>query len=288
MSIEPNTSGHISVDDGLRLAYRIWHAAEPRGGVLVVHGFAEHGLRYGNLLDVLVPAGLSVMTCDLAGHGASGGRRGHVDSFDDYLDELASLMDLAREQLPDPLMIVAHSMGGLIATRFCQTRSLKAAALVLSNPALSVKVPVPAWKTAAAKGLSRFLPHLRLPAGVPPELISRDPAVVQAYIADPLVFSDGSARWGAEFLGAQDLCVRAPGQFTFAPTLVQIGTGDGIIDPVVGAEFFNSVASKGCRVQTYADCYHELYNEPVAMRAPILADARDFLLAHAAPASATA
>ena len=235
-------------------------------------------MRYGHVLDALLPANISVMTWDQRGHGTSGGRRGHVDRFDDYCDDVAMMIEFARDRLPSPLFLLAHSMGGLITTRLALARGLKVDGLVLSNPALAVKMPVPAWKSIAAKGLSRFLPTLKMPAGVPATLVSRDPDEVRKYVDDELVFSDATTRWGDEFLRAQAEMVGASERFTFAPTLVQLGSADGITDPVANSNFFGSCGSGDCRIEVYPDAYHELYNEPAAARDPILADLRTWIV----------
>lgn len=278
MAADPTDSGRVAAFDGIRLVHRTWSADNPVAGVLVVHGLAEHGMRYGHVLDELLPAGVSVMTWDLRGHGLSGGRRGHCDRFDDYCDDVAMMIEFARDRLPSPLFLLAHSMGGLIVTRLAVGRGLKVDGVVLSNPALAVKMPVPAWKSAAAKGLSRLLPTLRMPSGVPANLISRDPVEVRKYIDDKLVFTDGTTRWGAEFLAAQAELVGASARFLVAPTLVQVGGADGITDPIANTDFFGSCGSDNCQVKVYPDAFHELYNEPLAERAPILADLREWIV----------
>ncbi len=244
-----------------------------------MHGLADNGQRYGHVVDVLVPAGMSVMACDLRGHGSSGGRRGHIERFDDYAQDITTMAAFAREQLPEPLMMVAHSMGGLAAVRMCQDKDLRVAGLVLSNPGLETKVAVPGWKVFAAKSLSRLLPTLAIPAGIPPEDISSDASEVRAYAEDPLSFTDGTARWGAEFMAAQDAAVASPASFRFGPTLVQLGAEDRIINPEASRRFFAASSSSDCRVETYEGGRHEIYNETPAIRDRAIADLRDFLLA---------
>ena len=279
---QPQHSGQIAAFDGLPLVHRTWEADEPVGGVLVVHGLAEHGLRYGHVLRELVPAGFSVMTWDQRGHGESGGLRGHIERFADYCDDLEMMVGFARERLPAPLFVLAPSMGGLVACTLAVAGRLKVSGLALSNPALSVKMPVPRWKLIAAPLLSRALPRAPVPTDIPAALISRDPEEVRKYTDAPLVFTSTSARWGHEFLTAQDKIQQAAHRFTMAPTLVQLGTADGITDAAFSERFFGDCGSDDCRIEAYPDAYHELYNEPAEHRAPILADLRGWLLEKAA------
>ncbi len=281
MHLQPTDSGRLAAFDSIRLVHRTWRAENPIGGVLIAHGFAEHGMRYGHVIDVLVPAGFSVMTFDQRGHGESGGRRGHVDRFGDYGDDLTMMIAFARERLPGPLVLLAHSMGGLIATTVAAAGKLDVDHLVLSNPALAVKVAVPQWKIMAARTASRWLPHVRIPTDIPPEHISRDAQEVRAYIDDPLVFNEATTRWGGEFLAAQDAIADAASSVKTPHIFVQLGSADMIADPVVNVDFFGKTGSSDCRVEVYADCYHELYNEMDSARAPILDDLRDWLVQRA-------
>lgn len=280
----PSQSGQITAFDGLRIVHRLWAADAPKAGLLVVHGFAEHGLRYGHLLDALVPAGVSVMTWDQRGHGSSGGRRGHIERFADYTDDVEMMIAFARQRLPSPLFVLGHSMGGLIMTRIAVERGLDVAGLVLSNPFLALKLPVPAWKELAAKGLSSLMPTLPIPSDLPPTLISRDPEEVRKYAEDPLVFNSATARWGAEIFRIHDAVAARFDRFAFGPTLVQVGTGDGIADPAVTTRLFGSVRREDCRVEVYPDAFHELYNEPDEVRTAVLADLSGWILEHAAAA----
>ncbi|MSP91908.1 MAG: alpha/beta hydrolase [Myxococcales bacterium] len=274
----------FATHDGLQLEYRVSSpAGVPRAGVLIVHGFAEHGLRYRHLVDGLVPAGYACMTYDARGHGRSAGRRVFVERFDEYVADLAAAIAVARrrvaapEQNPErrlaaPLFVFAHSMGGLVAIRLLQGTAPALDGVVFSNPSLTAKVAVPPWKVALAKVASRAAPGLAVPTGLPAEHISRDQAEVAAYRDDPLVSKVATARWYTEFLRAQVAALSQPTALAGLPVLALIGDGDQVIDPAVGLAFFERVGGSACTIRRYPGYYHELLNEPEAERRLVIAD----------------
>ena len=272
--------GHLVTDDGVRLVWRWDRPSDPRGTVVVAHGFAEYLRRHNNDAAAMVAAGFEVLRYDMRGHGNSGGRRGHVDAFEDYLKDLRRMLALAHERGAGPVALLAHSQGGLIATKALLDAQLPVCAVVLSNPALVTKAAVPEWKKAAAKVLSRLLPTFSLPTGVPASAISRDPASVRDYGQDPLIFANGTMRWGWEFMSAQ----RQVQQRTLrvgVPLLVQLGSADGVIDPEFSRTWFADAQGDDITVTTWPGYYHELYNEPEAERAQVLAELVSWLTDHA-------
>ena len=278
MSAEPEfvlpspEEGRLAVADGTRLVYSLYRAEAPRAGVIITHGYAEHRGRYRYLLEALVSKGVSVLTWDCRGHGESGGVRGTVGRFDTYLDDFAVILRFAQDALPRPLFAFGHSMGGLIMTRFFQQRSPAVAGLIVSNPSLGLRMRVPAWKLSLAKLLSRLVPGFNLPSDIPPELISRDPAEVQRYKADPLVFGLATARWAVEFMAAQDATLSRPADLAALPVLVLLGGGDGIADAATSRDFYGRCTAASCDIRMYDGFYHELINEGPAHREQVFND----------------
>ena len=277
----PTLTGTLTTGDGLQLQTRAWVPETPKGTVLVHHGFAEHGGRYGHLIDALLPAGYAVATYDARGHGRSGGTRVFVERFDSYLEDLALAIDDAQRKLPAPLFLLGHSMGGLIVAKYLQQQGLgPLKGAMLSNPALANKVKIPGWKSALATAAANLAPKLRVPSGIPPEDISRDPAEVRAYDADPLNVKVATSRWYTEFVAAQAQAMAKPEALRDVPLLALIGDGDRIVDAQATLEFLRKVEGRGLTVKTYAGFYHELINEPEADRARVLADITAWLDTH--------
>src|SRR5581483_3125752 len=187
--------------DGTSLHHSIWQADAPRAVVALLHGYAEHIARYEHVARALNAAGITVHGCDLRGHGRSAGPRGHIDRFDDYLDDARALVTAARsEKLP--LFVLGHSNGGLIATHHVLRQPEGIAGLVLSSPFFGLKLAVPAVKVMAARVASRVYPRLALPSGLHGADVSRDPTVQADYDRDPLNNKAATARWFTETMAA--------------------------------------------------------------------------------------
>jgi alpha-beta hydrolase superfamily lysophospholipase len=258
--------------DGTRLHVAIDAPADARAGVVIHHGFAEHGGRYDEVVARLNAAGVATLRFDARGHGRSTGRRGHVDHFSQYLTDLAEMLDVARDALPRPLALLGHSQGGLVALRYLLDAPGAVDGLIVSNPALVVRAAVPGWKKVAGRVFSRAWPTLAVPTGLPPDSISRDPAEVAAYADDPLIFKVGSARWYTEFVDAQQAVLAAPGRLRTAPLLGLLGMGDPLIDATASDRFLQGVAADPVTVHRYDGLYHELVREIRADRERVFAD----------------
>jgi acylglycerol lipase len=274
---QPTASGIAHAKDGVELHWQLTSPAVAKATVVVMHGFAEHGGRYGHLVRALLPHGYAVLTFDARGHGKSGGRRVYIDRFAEYDDDLAVILALAANQAPQPLFLFGHSQGGLITLHLALRGTLPVKAVAVSNPALANKVQVPGWKSGLAKVASKYAPTLAVPAGLPPTDITRDAAEVQAYDRDPLNSKNATSRWYTEFLQAQAEVLARPEAQAVLPMLALLGTGDRIIDAAVSEQFFGQVPGGRCQTKIYAGFYHELINEPEAERNQVLGDLQRWL-----------
>lgn len=184
-------------NDGLGLLTRHWECQAPIARVLIVHGLGEHSGRYEHVGAFLAEQGFAVSSYDHRGHGASGGDRIDVASFEEFIDDLEVVCGEMPTDLP--LVIYGHSMGGLIATSYAMSDRRQPALYVLSAPALAAEVPTAL--RYAIRAASRLRPGMRLPNSIKGEQLSRDPAVGEKYFADPLVETKATARFGAAMLG---------------------------------------------------------------------------------------
>jgi len=275
MSAPEPESGTLEGEGAPRLYYR-WHPTEePRATAVVVHGLAEHSGRYLHVFDALNAVGCDALGVDLRGHGHSGGPRVYVDRFGDYLDDVDRAIAHARERRPGaPIFVVGHSMGGLVAIHHALARGADVAGYVLSAPGLRAAVRVPGWKDALGKLMSKVWPKLAIPTGIPAELISRDPAVVKAYVDDPLVTTKATARWYAEFVAAQQDALGRASQLT-RPFLMLLGERDALVDPSGGRELFAAAGAEDKTLKTYPGLLHEVFNEPEQEQ--VLGDVREWL-----------
>lgn len=197
-------TGEIRSAGGVRLHYRVWTPDRPRAALLVAHGLGEHSGRYASLAAKLTRRGIAVFALDFRGHGWSGGQRGHARRFADLLADLDALRREAAGSLPAglPLLLLGHSLGGLVAIRYLQRYpEAPLAGAVLSAPALAL-ASVSAAERVLARVLTRLLPVLPFPNGIDAEELTHDPAEAAAYRADPLVHGWITPRLFAEMESA--------------------------------------------------------------------------------------
>lgn len=271
----------LTTADGLDLHLRHWTCADPRGTALIVHGLGEHGGRYDHVAAALNEAGWDVFAHDHRGHGRSGGARGRIARDDALLEDLALVIDAVRAARPGRLLLLGHSMGGLIAARFVaeglQTPPARwhreVDALVLSSPALAADMN-PLQKLLLAS-LGRLAPDLAVGNGLKPAWVSRDAAVVQAYVADPLVHDRIAPRLARFILDGGELVRRFAPRWR-VPTLLMWAGSDRCVAPRGSAEFAAAAPTGLVQSQVFAPLYHEIFNEPE--QAQVFARLREWLL----------
>lgn len=223
------TSDTVVGAGGARLRTRLWPAGEPRGAVVVVHGFGEHSGRYVDVARFLTDRGWSVFAYDQRGHGESEGRRGRLRDFGVLLDDLdAVIADAERHPAGSGRpFLLGHSMGGLVVIRYLQTRGPACSGAVLSAPWLGTAVPVPWWKRLMAAVLRHLAPDLTVPTGMDAVLLTRDPDAQRAYREDPLVHGRVSTRLFDEVVDAQHEALSGG---LPVPSLVLVPGDDGVAD----------------------------------------------------------
>ena len=265
------TTEIIHAPDGCKIFLRMHNADNERARLVLAHGLGEHSGRYQNLVDPLLSSGISFWAPDHRGHGQSDGQRGHITAFDQYINDLLETMNRARETLPasSPLFLMGHSMGGLIALRFAQQFPQLASGVVVSSPALGLTVKVPAIKGLLGKVMSSLWPGLSLGNELDATKISHDPQVITAYMDDPLVHDRVSARWFTEFLNAMAKAHQQAGALV-APLLMQLAGDDHLTDSNAARAFFDGLALEDKTLHWYDNLYHEIYNEPLDQRSPII------------------
>jgi acylglycerol lipase len=243
--------------------YQAWLPdGDPQGVLILVHGLADHCGRYMNFVDHFVPSGYAVYGMDLLGHGKSQGLRVYVERFEEFTDTLKIFLDMVKEQQPDrPRFLVGHSMGGLIVADYLLKHQDHLSGAVLSAPSVKVPGNVSTVTVLLGKVLSGLIPKAGLltldTAGV-----SRDAAVVEAYVNDPLVHKGKiTARMAAEMLKAMKRVSAEAGQITLPVLMVQ-GGADRLVDPAGTRILFDKVGATDKTLKMYKGLYHELFNEP--------------------------
>jgi alpha-beta hydrolase superfamily lysophospholipase len=231
----------------------------------MVHGYAEHIGRYREVAHVLSADGWGVLGFDQRGHGRSTGRRGHVDRFTDYLDDVDAARAQARvlgdeAKLPARDAIIAHSNGSLIALRGLTdpARALTADAVVLASPFLGLRLAVSPVRKLMAKAASRLVPTFAQANQLRVEDLTQDPAKQKERTADTLCHSVATARWFTEAMAAQEFAAANIAKVK-PPTLWLVGADDPIADAGKSKQLGEHLA--GATYHHLAGMKHEVFNE---------------------------
>jgi acylglycerol lipase len=246
---------------GVEIFWQGWIPDTVRAACIVCHGLGEHSGRYAHVAAALGEHDLAAFALDHRGHGRSGGKRGHVGSFAEYIGDLDAFRRRIDERFGDlPRFLIGHSLGGLIAATYAESHGAGLAGLILSSAALRVDVDAPAIKLALGRLFSKLLPTIAMSNGLDPHQVSRDPAVVAAYIADPLVHDRVSARWFTEFTAAIDAVQEHAGDIPI-PVLVMQSGADRLVAPRGAQEFFDRLTVASKNLKYWDGFYHEMFNE---------------------------
>jgi acylglycerol lipase len=247
---------------GLEIFWRAWLPdGDPDAVVVIAHGAGEHSGRYTHVAQRLVAEGCAVYAIEHRGHGRSQGPRALIDRIDNAVADLDRLVVLAGDAHSGaPLFLLGHSMGGTIALSYALSHQQRLTGLVLSGPLAALEA-VPAPMRLTARTLSALAPRTPLIA-IDSSLVSRDPAVVDDYRADPLVHHGKlPARTVVELADAIEAFPGAVGSIT-VPTLIMYGTDDGLCPPQGSVMLSERIGSPDKTLTAYQGLYHEILNEP--------------------------
>jgi alpha-beta hydrolase superfamily lysophospholipase len=270
------TEGSFDGVGGVPIVYDVWTPdTTPLGVVVLSHGYAEHARRYDHVAQRFGESGLVTYALDHRGHGRSGGKRVYLRNLSEYTDDFRTLVGIATADHPGlKRVVLGHSMGGGIVFAYGVEHPDDYTAMVLSGPAVDARDAVSPVMVFVAKALGKIVPGMPVEE-LPTDAVSRDPAVVAAYNADPLVHHGklpaGIAR---ALLSVGETMPRRAAALT-APLLVVHGEDDKLI-PVAGSHrLLECVASEDAHLKVYPELYHEVFNEPE--RAVVLDDVASWI-----------
>lgn len=270
LSRVPASVFEVRLPGGPRFPGRVWPAESPRALISVIHGLGEHVGRYAALASDLAQAGYTVAGVDLPGHGESPGPRGDVPSWMLLREQLVPATFTAAHGLPGqpenpPVVLLGHSLGGVLALDYALAHPQRLVAAVASGPGLRSAMP-PWWKLALANVARVTAPSAGFPHGLDESGISRDPEVMRLRDEDPLVHDRISPRLYFELSEAQQRVLRDARRLQI-PVLLLQGAADRVVDPRGAAEFHAAAPPGLSKLVTYPEAYHEIFNEPVRPQA---------------------
>lgn len=236
---------------GTLRGYRWSGEADPSWVAVLVHGYGEHVGRYEHVAARLVDDGAVVYAQDHVGHGRSDGERVLVEDFEPVVDDVRLLVRRASEEHPGlPIVLIGHSMGGMIAARYTQRFPEDLTAMVLSGPVLG------RWAA-----VEQLLPLEEIPATpIDPDTLSRDPEVGKAYDADELVWHGDFKRPTLAALAAEIDTINDAGALA-VPTLWLHGEEDQLVPIDDSRDGWARIRGEGSEERTYPGARHEIFNE---------------------------
>ncbi len=236
--------------------------------VLVVHGAGEHIGRYQHIADWFNQHQYIMVGGDLPGLGKSKEKRGHIEYFDDYLKKVNQWLEYVKQKWPElPIFLLGHSMGGLIVLRFIQElkeKEQQIKGIILTSPALSMKLEVPQWQIQVANFLHNFWPSFTMKNNIQPYQVSRDPKIIEQYGEDPLVYNKVSIRWFFQFKEAMKQVWSQRDQINKQglPILFLQAGEDLLVLPEKATDFVSKINSELIEYHIIPELYHEILNEP--------------------------
>jgi alpha-beta hydrolase superfamily lysophospholipase len=280
VELPDSTLSTFTASDGDNLAIQDWPLPEGlklRGVVVMVHGLGEHAGRYEHVARRLNSWGFAVRGFDQYGHGESGGVRGALPSDTRLIDDLADVMDSTRMRMEDgtPLILLGHSLGGLVAATLVAMKKRPVAGLILSSPALDAGFS--RFQKLLLAVLPRIAPNFTVGNGLDADFLSHDSGVVAEYQRDPLVHDRISGRL-ARFIADAGPLVLSRAPKWKVPTLLMYAGEDHLVRPAGSRAFAAATPPGVLSARCFDGYFHEIFNEldtePVFEELKLWLDAR--------------
>ena len=248
--------------DGLKLYSWFRQLAEqPKGVIAHVHGMGEHSRRYDHLTRYWEDRGYASAGFDQRGHGRSEGKRGHTPKYDFLMDDIELFLEAVANTFPSfPVTLYGHSMGGNLVLNYVIRRQPDLASAVASAPFLKLAFEPPVWKVHMMEKLKRIVPAMSQDTGLDIHALSRDPAVISRYEADPLVHEKITMSFFTDVHAAGESIIGRASELTI-PALVMHGSADLITSPA-GSDSFVAASSGKAVLKIWDGFFHEIHNEP--------------------------
>jgi alpha-beta hydrolase superfamily lysophospholipase len=279
-----NSTSDLKVEvDGLKIFVRFSRPPKPRGVVVIVPGFNSHSGYYAWPAERLAAHGLAVYALDLRGRGHSDGERFYVESFADYIKDVAAVVSLTKEREPGlPTFLLGHSAGGVVACLYTLEHQGELAGLICES--FAHEIPAPDFALAVFKGLGHLAPHAHV-LHLKNELFSRDPKVVEVMNNDPLIAHETQpTKTLAEMVRADERLKKEFPIITL-PVLILHGTADKATRPSGSQHFFDRAGSRDKTLKLYDGHFHDLLND--LGKEVVMADIEKWMDAHLSAAVET-
>ncbi|OZM56122.1 phospholipase [Lottiidibacillus patelloidae] len=254
-----------------------WEANNAKGTIVLVHGAAEYHGRYGWLIEMFRAEGFHVLMDDLPGQGITTRKRGHIQSFDQYIDKVEEWVNEAL-QYQLPIFLLGHSMGGLIIIRTLMEKTIPVKAVILSSPCLGIKHHPPIFMNVLSCVLNKCVPSMAFHSHLDPRMATRNERRIEFDFNDSLLVEKVSVRWYRELVHAMKLAHKRPEKFKDVPLLVLQGGSDMIVEKFDVYRWFNAITNKEKTYKEFPRLFHDIFHEPE--REEVFTTATTFIKSH--------
>ena len=260
------------------LFFELWESPKARGTLIITHGQGEYSGAYSRLIEGLSDQNLNIYSWDLRGHGRSDGRRGYAANFDDYCRDCEIFLKMVMSEdkvKKGPVILLGHSMGGLILTKtLLHNSGIQADALVLSAPLFGISVPVPAFKSKGAKVLNALLPALTMGNELQNDMLTRDLDVIREFEQDALRHDKLSSAVFLGMLESFDFVLPRATEIRM-PMVLMISDNDPVVSTEAARAFYGKVGSEKKELFIYPSAKHEIFNDTI--RQTVYQDLKKYL-----------
>lgn len=270
---EGHEIGILEGRDGVAIPLRAWRRSDARAVICYLHGIGEHSGPFTAMGDILHESGLAVYTHDHRGFGLSGERRGHIKSFSLLLDDVESMLDLARWENPGkPVFLVGHSMGGHLALRGAyRTREWLSGVIALS-PGFKTQTTVPLSLVLKVVRLALTAPETYITGDITDVPTTRNPHHLERVAQDEYWVRRFTAGFYVEMLRSIRSALAEVKQLSLPVLMLQAGE-DYLVSPEANREIFHTMDSPDMAFRLIPGLYHNMIVEPeMPMVAEIIAD----------------
>ncbi|UCE10930.1 MAG: lysophospholipase [Candidatus Thorarchaeota archaeon] len=261
--MEPEETTYLGHDD-TEMLMRVWRpeTSNPKAIVVGIHGLGSHSGLLSFVAEAFATNGYVFYAPDLRGFGTFPGRKGHVDSFDEYVNDMHRLLGYVQTlEETSSTVLYGHSLGGLHILHYVTRHPDMVDAIVTPCPAVSDRLKIGRGTLILASLLSRLNVKTVFDNGLDKQLISRNEEVVKRNMEDPLRYDKATPRMATEGFKVQDEVFNS-GHLITVPVLMQQSGDDLILVPEKNKEFFDTVASEDKTWKLYEGLYHEPFQEP--------------------------
>lgn len=237
-----------------------WQADNPVAITLLVHGFGEHVSRYDHVAKQFLDRNISVIGVDLAGHGNSSGKRGVVNTIDDFFGCIDSVLAYVEQEGNNlPKILYGHSMGANIVLNYLiKTAGKDFCCALATSPWLKLSEQPGIFKLFLAKTMNTIYPSLQQKGGINVENISSVEAVQKEYLSDPLNHDSISVRLANEIMNSGLNALASASRVT-TPLLIAHGDADAITSAKASEAFADACPSATLKI--WPGLRHETHNE---------------------------